>query len=157
MAGPRSPVLLRHLDKVVGFLVPHTKVSFLVPVPRSSFWFLVPRSGSSFRFLVPRSGSSFLVPVPRSLFRFLVPRSGSNLQIYHTLPSLLTLGIIYTIILLNIGPGNAGPKTRNSLNMTSTGGGGGTETPENHYHAQGTVYGLPGMSVLPVVCAFSFW
>ena len=50
--GPRSPMLLRHLDKVVGFLVPRTKVSFLVPVSRSSF-----------RFLIPRSGSSFLVPV----------------------------------------------------------------------------------------------
>ena len=50
MAGPRSPVLLRYLDKVVGFLVPRSKVSFLVPC-----------SGSSFRFLVPHSGSSFLV------------------------------------------------------------------------------------------------
>ena len=72
MAGPRSPVLLRHLDKVVGFLVPRSKVLFLVPVPRSGSSFLVPVPRSSFRFLVPRSGSSFLVPVPRS-----------NLQIYH--------------------------------------------------------------------------
>ena len=47
MADPRSPVLLRHLDKVVGFLVPRTKVSFLVPDSRSSFRILVPRSGSN--------------------------------------------------------------------------------------------------------------
>ena len=48
MAGPRSPVLLCYLDKVVGFLMPRSKASFPVPVPHSPFWFLVPRSGSSF-------------------------------------------------------------------------------------------------------------
>ena len=57
MAGPRSPMLLCYLDKVVGFPVPRSKASFPVPVPRSPF-----------RFLVPRSSSSFPVPVPRSPF-----------------------------------------------------------------------------------------
>ena len=59
MAGPRSPVLLRHLDKVVGFLVPRTKVSFLVPDSRSSFRILVPRSG--FSFLVPDLTYRFII------------------------------------------------------------------------------------------------
>ena len=45
MAGPRSPVLLRYLDKVVGFLVPRSKVSFSVPVPRSGSGILVLDSG----------------------------------------------------------------------------------------------------------------
>ena len=103
MAGPRSPVLLRHLDKVVGFLVPRTKVSFLVPDYRSSF-----------RIIVPRSGFSFLVPV--LTYRFITPSPPSEKD------ALLTLGIIYTIILLNVGPGNAGPKTCNSLTITSIGG-----------------------------------
>ena len=135
MAGPRSPVLLRYLDKVVGFLVPCSKVSFLVPVPRSSF-----------RFLVPRSGFSFLVPT----YRFITPSSPSEKE------ALLTLGIIYTIIFLNVGPGNAGPKICNSSNLTSTGGVA-RKPPENLYHAQGTVHGLPGTGVLPVYCAFVFW
>ena len=90
MAGPRSPVLLRHLDKVVGFLVPRTKVLFLVPDSRSSF-------------------------------RILVPRSGSNLQIY-PLRGLTHPGYNLHNNSLNVDPGNASPKTRNSLTITSIGG-----------------------------------
>ena len=44
MADPRFPALLRHLDKVIGFLMPRTKVSSLVPYSRSSFRILVPSS-----------------------------------------------------------------------------------------------------------------
>ena len=67
MAGPRSPVLLHHLDKVVGFLVFRSGFSFLVPVPSSSFRFLVP---------VPRSGFSFLVPV--LTYRFITNANKEN-------------------------------------------------------------------------------
>ena len=136
MAGPRSPGLLHHLD-TIGYLVPRARVSCPVPESRSSF-----------RILVPRSGSSFLVP--DLTYRFITPSPPSEKE------ALLTPGIIYTIILFNIGPGNTGPKTRNSLNRNFNSGGS-TETPDNHYHAQGTVRGLPGTGVLPVVCAFSFW
>ena len=114
--------------------MPRPRVSFLVPDPLSSFQILVPRSRTrySFPILVPCSGSSFLVPDPRSLFRILVPRSGSLFLIpdltyrFITPPSpplekeaLPSPGIIYTIILFNVGPGNTGPKTRNSLTVTS--------------------------------------
>ena len=125
--------------------MPPSQVSFPVPVPHSPFRFLVPCSGSSFpvpvprspfRFLVPRSGSSFPVSVPCSPFRFLVPHSGSLFLVYRFItPSPLSekeasliLGIIYTIIC----PGNAGPKIRNSLNLTSTGGGG-KKTPRKSF------------------------
>ena len=101
MAGPRSPMLLCYLDKVVGFPVPRSKASFPVPVPRSPF-----------RFLIPRSGFSFLV------YRFITPFPPLEKEASHI------LGIIYTIIFLNVGPGNAGPKICNSLNLTSPGGAG---------------------------------
>ena len=47
MAGPRSPGLSHYLQKVIGYLIPCPRFSFLVPDPRSSFPFLVP---------IPRSG-----------------------------------------------------------------------------------------------------
>ena len=122
-----------YLDKVVRFLVPRSKVSFLVP--RSGSSFLVPVPRSSFRFLVPvpRSGSAFRVLT----YRFITPSPPSEKE------ALLTLGIIYTIFFLNVGPGNAGPKFRNSLNLTSIRGVARKKN-ENHYHTQGTLYGLPG-------------
>ena len=84
MAGPRSPVLLRHLDKVVGFLVPRTKVSFLVLDSRSSFRILVPRSRSNLQIYhtLPSFGERGLT------------HPGYNLHNNS----------------LNVGPGNAGPK-----------------------------------------------
>ena len=108
-----------------------SRPSFRSLVPRSGVSFLVPESRSSFRSLVPRSGVSFLVPESRSSFRSLVPRSGvsfliPDLTYTFITPSppsekeaLLTPGIIYTIILFNVGPGNTGPKICNSLTGTS--------------------------------------
>ena len=125
-------MLLCYLDKVVGFPVPRSKASFPVPVPCSRF-----------RFLVPGSGSSLLV------YRFITPSPPSEKEASHI------VGIIYTIIFLKVGPGNAGPKIRNSLNLTSTGGV--ARKKNKTYHAQGTVHGLPGTGVLPVVRAFVFY
>ena len=118
MAGPRSPMLLCYLDKAVGFPVPRSKGSFPVPVPRSSSSFPVPVPRSPFRFLVPRSGSSFLV------YRFISPSPLSEKEASYI------LGIIYTIIFLNVCPGNAGPNILNSLNLNSTGGVARKKTPK---------------------------
>ena len=79
------------------------RVSFLVPDS--------PESRSSFRSLVPRSGVSFLIP--DLAYTFITPSPPSEKE------ALLTSGIIYTIILFYIGPGNTGPKTRNSPTVTS--------------------------------------
>ena len=111
-------------------------------MPRSQVSFLVPRSGPSF----PRSSfprSSFLV------HRFITPSPPSGKEASHT------LGIIYIIIFNTLVRVMPILKTRNSLNLISTERGG-TEkkTRKIIYHAQGTVLGLPGTGVLPVLRAF---
>ena len=96
----------------------------------------------------PRSGSSFLVP--DATYRF----------IRHSPPSekeaSLNPGIIYTII-FNIGPGNTGPKTCNSLKSTFKGGGS-TENPRKLLPCAGdrpwsAWYGHPSCRV----CSFFLW
>ena len=127
----------------------HSGSSFPVPdtlfrrghrVSRSPFpgldlrsFVLVPRSGpSSSRSFVP----SFLI------HRFITPSPPSGKE------ASLTLGIIYTIIIFNtLVRGMPVLKSRNSLNLISTERGGTN-------HAQGTVLGLPGTGVLPVLRAF---
>ena len=128
MAGPRSPFLLRYLDEAIGFLVPRSQVSFPGPRPRPAFRFFVP---------------SFLV------HRFITPSPPSGKEASHT------LGIIYTIIFNTLVRGRPVlKKSRNSLNLISTERGG-TKNPLNiTNHAQGTVLGLPGTGVLPVLRAF---
>ena len=129
MAGPLSPFPLRYLDEAAGFLVPRSR-------PRSPLLVLVPCSGSSF----PRS--SFLV------HRFITPSPPSEKEASHT------LGIIYTIIFNTFVRGMPVLKNRNSLNLTSTVRGGTKNPRKIIYHAQGTVPGLPGTGVLPVLRAF---
>ena len=57
------------------------------------------------------------------------------------------------IIIFNIGPGNTGPKRAIVLKVPLTVGVA-RKKKSNHYHAPGTVRGLPGAAVLTVVCAF---
>ena len=129
-------ITLRYLDEAEGFLVPRSSSSFPVPRPRSPFLVLVPRSGSSF----PRS--SFLV------HRFITPAPPSEKGASHT------LGIIYTIIFNTLVRGMPVLKTRNSLNLISTERGGTKNPRKIIYHAQGTVPGLRGTGVLPVLRVF---
>ena len=109
---------------------------------------------------MPRSQVSFPVPRPRPTFRsfvppFFVPCS----QIYHTSPpsekeASHTLGIIYIIIFNTLVRGMPVLKTCKSLNLISAERGG-TKSPRKMiYHSQGTVLGLPGTGVLPVLRAF---
>ena len=127
MAGPRSLFPLRYLDEAIGFLVPRSQVSFPGPRPRPAFQSFVP---------------SFLV------HRSITPSPPSGKEASHT------LGIIYTIIFNTLVRGMPVLKTRNSLNLISTERGG-TKNPLNiTNHAQGTVLGLPGTGVLPVLRAF---
>ena len=132
MAGPPSPGLLHHLDKVVKYLVPRPRVLFLVPNPRSSF-----------RIHVPRSGSLFLVP--DLTYRFITPSPPLEKEALHT------LGIIYTIILLTLVRVIPVLKLTIVSKSTFKGGVAQKKPPENLYHAQGTIRGLPGTGVLPVV------
>ena len=138
MAGPRSPGLLHYLDKVVGYLVPRPRFSFLVPDPRSSF-----------RILVPDPRSSFLVP--DLTYRFITPSPPSEKE------APLTPGIIYTIILLTLVQAIPVLKTRNSLKKYLQRWGSTEKAPENHYHAQGTIRGLPGTGIPPVVRVLSLY
>ena len=125
-----------------------------VPRSRYAIWMrpkgfscLVPRSRSPFLVLVPRSGPSF----PRSSFlvhRFITPSPPSGKEASHT------LGIIYTIISNALVRGMPVLKTRNSFNLISTGRGGTKNPRKIIYHAQGTILGLPGTGVLPVLRAF---
>ena len=104
--------------------------------------------------LVPRSSSSSRVPVLRSLVplflvhRFITPSPPSGKEASHT------LGINYTIIFNTLVRGMPVLKTRNSLNLISTERGGTKNPLKITNHAQGTVLGLPGTGVLPVLRAF---
>ena len=129
MAGPRSPFPLRYLDEAIGFLVPRPQVSFPGPRPRPAFRSFVP---------------SFL----RSLFTDL-----SHPPLLQGIEASHTLGIIYTII-YTLVRGMLVLKTRNSLNLISTERGGTKNPLKITNHAQGTVLGLPGTGVLPVLRAF---
>ena len=99
-------------------------------------------------------GDQSRVPVLRSLVpsflvhRFITPSPPLGKEASHT------LGIIYTIIFDTLVRGMPVLKTRNSLNLISTERVG-TKNPLNiTNHAQGTVLGLPGTGVLPVLRAF---
>ena len=117
-------------------------------VPRSGSSFLVPDPRSSFRILVSRSGSSFLVP--DLTYRFITPSPPSEKE------ALLTPGIIYTIILLTLVRVTLVLKLAIVSKSTFKGGVARKKPPENLYHAQGTIRGLPGTGVLPVVRAPSY-
>ena len=107
---------------------------------------------------MPRSQVSFPVPCPRPAFRsfvssflvhrFITPSPPSGKEASHT------LGIIYTIIFNTLVRGMPVLKTRNSFNLISTERGGRKNPLKIIYHAQGTVLGLPGTGVLPVLRAF---
>ena len=103
--------------------------------------FLVPRSGPS----SPRSFVPVLRPLVPSflIHRFITPSPPSGKE------ASLTLGIIYTLV-----RGMPVLKTRNSLNLISTERGGTKNPLKITNHAQGTVLGLPGTGVLPVLRAF---
>ena len=131
MAGPRSLFPLRYLDKAVGFLLPRSQASFPVLCPRPSFRFFVP---------------PFFVPC----HRFITPSPPSEKEASHT------LDIIYTLIFNTFVRGMPVQKTRNRLNLTSTERGSTKNPRKIVYHAQGTVHGLPGTGLLPVLHAFVF-
>ena len=101
--------------------------------------------------LVPRSRSSFLIP--DLTYRFITPSPPSEKE------ALLTPGIIYTIILLTLVRVIPVLKLAIVSKSTFKGGVAWKNTPENLYHAQGTIRGLPGTGtgVLPVVCDLSYW
>ena len=126
MAGPRSPFPIRYLDEAIGFLIPRSFVLVVRP--------LVP----SFRSLVP----------PFLIHRFITPSPPLGKE------ASLTLGIIYTIIFNTLVWGMPVLRTRNSLNLVSTERGGTKTLFKITNHAQGTVLGLPGASILPVLRAF---
>ena len=130
-----------------GRRVSRTPSQILVPRSRSSF--LVPDPRSSFRILIPHSGSSFLVP--DLTCRFITPSPPSEKE------ASLTPGIIYTKILLTLV--RAIPVLKLAIVSKSTfkGGVARKKPPENHYHAQGTIRGLPGTGVPPVVRALSLY
>ena len=130
-----------------SFPVPDTLFGRGHRVSRSPFL----RSGRS----SPRS----FVPVPRPfvpVLRPFVPYS----QIHHTLPSFGKRGLTYPGYNLHnnffntLVRGMPVLKTRNSLNLISTVRGGTKNPLKITNHAQGTVLGLPGASILPVLRAF---
>ena len=130
MAGPRSPFPLRYLDEAIGFLVPRSQVSVPGPHPRPAFRSFVP---------------SFL----RSLFTDL-----SHPPLLREKRPHLPWVLIYKIIFNTLVRGMPVLKTRNSLNLISTKRGGTKNPLKITNHAQGTVLGLPGTGVLPVLRAF---
>ena len=131
MAGTRSPVPILYLDESIGFLVPSFLRSF----------------GSSLR--SDGSGTSSSRSCHSSpTHRFITPSPPSGKA------ASLTPGILYTIIVNTLVRRMPVLKTPNSLNLISTVRAGTKTLLKLINHAQGTVPGLPGAIVLPVLRAF---
>ena len=93
--GSSIPGLLPYLDKVVGFLMPRTRVSSLVPDSLSVFRILVPRSGFSFH-------------VPDLIYRFIT----IYLYFLSRFKNLVLFPFLFTVRLTFRKTGDIKPRSR---------------------------------------------
>ena len=145
---PGQSLTITHLDK--GSLVPamSTHGGYSFPGPNTLFGRVHRVSRSPFLRSDGSSLSSDGSGPSSPTHRFITPSPPSGKA------ASLTPGIIYTIIFNTLVRRMPVLKTLNSLNLISTVRGGTKNPLKIINHAQGTVPGLPGASILPVLRAF---